>query len=136
MKFKLGIILCLSLIYTLVKADNYIYQYKDRKGNTIISNVPQLNSTKIKLDDKNLYSKHPLKLYPNSSLEANRNLILKEELEHEKQALNDTLLLIENAKLMKVKTNGKNGQASIILMEKEAKEHEKNIQLLTKELKN
>lgn len=154
-----NIVLLLS-IFTLVNADD-IYQYVDKNGTTVFSNKPVKGAKKVNLPPITVYAS-PMtkndynaagyttpatvkKAKNNSTIgtqnlgtnEVGRNQILSEELEHEKQALNDAQKALEAGKQTKLdseKNNPDQYQARMQALQDAVTEHEKNIDILTKQL--
>lgn len=110
-----------------------VYQYVDHDGNTVISNKSTKNAKKMNLP--------ALKYEKNSTIQKNnpRIEILKNELEREKQALEDARSLLKQNKNLKITNNDKEQKLSkerIKTLESAINEHEKNIEILTKQLKS
>lgn len=154
-----NIVLLLS-IFTLVNADD-IYQYVDKNGTTVFSNKPVKGAKKVNLPPITVYASPMTKNDYNaagyttpvtakkakntSSIgiqnlgtnEVGRNQILSEELEHEKQALSDAQKALEAGKQTKLdseKNNPDQYQARMQALQDAVTEHEKNIDILTKQL--
>ena len=101
----------LSLIPGLCYAGSTIYQYTDADGNLVISNNPENHSNK----------------------HSGRREILQEELAKEQQLLKDSNnLLVQNAKLKS--SDIKEYQKRNDILKDAVNEHQKNIQILNKQL--
>lgn len=151
-KYKMAVLCtCASLTNIVIAKDDNIYSYVDGSGNTIVSNIPHSGSSRMKLPPLPVYvrpmSKSDLLAprYTNqvninkppakSNLELGRTEVLTEELNHEKNALATTEKLLITAKSMSHQDiNTYNSR--IQLLNDAITEHQKNIDLLTKQLHN
>ena len=125
----------LSIFIGFIHADE-IYQYIDNKGNTVISNKPAKNASKLDLPAL-AYTASTATGSDTSNKNNSRTEILKGELEREKKALVDTQSLIEQNKNFKIANNDKEQKLAkerLITLETAQTEHKKNIEILTKQL--
>lgn len=159
-KSLLFVAILATLIVNSVFAADSVYEYVDKNGNVTYSNKPSKNAKKVTLPPISVYSA-PMSLnsysnkpsaknsgiktiYPKSSVpqysgtnETGRKQILTEELASEKLALVDSQQALSEAKKIKLsseKTNDANYQKRIQALEDSVTEHQKNIDILNKQL--
>lgn len=141
-----------------------IYQYIDKSGTTVYSNKPVKGAKKVNLPPITVYASpmtkndYNARSYTESSTRKNktvkmvtrqsvpagtneegRNQILAEELEHEKQALEDARKALNTAKDTKLdseKNNLAQYQDRIQALQDAVTEHQKNIDILSRQLGN
>lgn len=141
-----------------------IYQYIDKSGHLVITNKPRVNAQKMKLPPLVVYAspmtandlyaegytadfaKHgsggltstvtinTVTSTPNLH-DKGRKMVLLEELNHEKNALDDSLKMWKEAKQRRISTEDAfSYQNRLQALEDNVKEHQKNISLLTRTL--
>lgn len=160
-KSPLFVVILATLIVNSVFAADSVYEYVDKNGNVTYSNKPSKNAKKVTLPPISVYSA-PMSLnsysnkpsaknnsgiktiYPKSSVpqysgtnETGRKQILTEELASEKLALVDSQQALSEAKKIKLsseKTNDASYQKRIQALEDSVTEHQKNIDILNKQL--
>lgn len=132
---------------------NSVYQYIDTHGNLVITNKPKPQAKKIDLPPLIVYA-NPMTandLYANGYTEpqnigggdnkkykpiinineTSRQLVLNEELAHERQALTNALTLLNEAKRTKLSTESdKEYLIRLQSLQDNLEEHKKNIQML------
>jgi len=148
---------CLSLILALIAqlavANTDVYQYTNAQGNLVVSNQPSASAKKMNLPPLNVavapmsnsdfkangytaqnYSRIGLNSYigPN---ETRRTQILQEELSKEKTGLNNAQQLLNQSKAIKFNSESEY-QARIKALQDAINEHQKNIEILNKQLEN
>ncbi len=138
----------LIAITSSIFADD-IYQYTDKNGRQVYTNKPVKNATKMKLPALTTYTppsrnkSNIKKIYPKENNisylpnQTGRQLVLSEELNKEKQALSDTKDALTIAKKTLL-TSEKNNKAAydnrIQALQDAITEHQKNIDVLSKQL--
>lgn len=151
-------------VTTMIMADNNtVFSYKDNNGNTIVSNIPHSGSKEMSLPEVPVYVRpmtksdfmakkytnrdliyNNIKLHnqPSKNIDNNtsknsigRQQILTEELKHEQDALNTTQALLNDAKYLSSK-DPKSYNNRIKILNDAITEHQKNIEILTKQLQN
>ena len=159
MKIFTGIILLAYFNIQCFAED--IYQYVDKNGTTVFSNKPVKGAKKVNLPPITVYASPMTKNDYNAAgytnpvapkkvkninvvntknlgtNEVGRNQVLSDELQHEKQALSDAQKALDTGKQTKLdseKNNPEQYQASIQGLQDAVTEHEKNIDILTKQL--
>ncbi len=135
----------LLLLAPIVYSDD-VYQYKDTNGNLVITNKSTPNAEKmvlppLKIDDKAMNQRDITKNKVTNlgTNEANRKKVLQEELTHEKLALTDTQKLVQENKDVKIGSDSRSQQAyqeRIKILNDAVIEHQKNIEILNKQLGN
>lgn len=152
--------LFISFFTTKIFADN-VYQYTDSKGQLVFTNKPVKNAKKVKLPPISVYaapmtksdykgksynskpSDNVAKIYVKKSAdnlgtnEVGRNEILNDELAKEKLALNDSQQALAQAKKTKLPSEQNNPelyQERIQGLQDAVTEHQKNIDILSKQL--
>lgn len=157
---NLFLALIISLFATVLYADN-VYQYTDSKGQIVFTNKPVKNAKKVKLPpisvyaapmSKNDYKSKNYTNKPNDNVakiyvkksadnlgtnEVGRNEILNDELGKEKLALSDSQQALTQAKKTKLPSEQNNPelyQQRIQSLQDAVTEHQKNIDILSKQL--
>lgn len=156
--FNATVLLCLFISITdTAIADNNVYSYQDANGNTIISNTPHTGSKQMTLPELPVYARpmsksdalahgytNPPTSYTvktsstpstNSHAEAGRTALLTEELNHEQNALTTSQKLLVEAKSMSHQ-DPKTYNNRIQILNDAITEHQKNIDILTKQIQN